>query len=135
MVWNETFAKSGRLLEQGKVVAITARVDKREEAARLAASEIRVMRASSSGKSNGNGGPGNRDGEAGTKPVVIRFRHPQTTEVQLREVREALASYPGTRPVQVEFVNGEGKKVRMRAGLEVELCAELKARLGEWLVS
>jgi len=46
VVWNETFTKHGRLLELGKVVAMTAKVDKREEAVRLSAAEIRAIQPS-----------------------------------------------------------------------------------------
>jgi len=125
MVWNETFAKSGRLLELGKVVAITARVDKREEAARLAAAEIRALDA---------GKPGN--GAKSSAPVVLRFEHSRTTEFQLVEVKAALALHPGPRPVRVEFVNGEGRKVVLKLGAQfgVELSPELQSRLSEWLV-
>ncbi len=129
-VWSETFAKSVRLLEQGRVVAITARVDKREEAVRLAAAEIRPIVAS-----------GNGSVSAGTTPpaapVLLRFQHPRTTELQLIELREALARHPGPRPVQVEFVDGQGRTLRMKLGskFSVDLCPDLESRLGEWLVT
>ena len=131
MVWNETFTKHGRLLELGKVVAITARVDKREEAVRLVASEVRALQTA---------GAGNGNGHAATPrpaPVLLRFQHPSTTEVQLDELKEALARHPGGRPVHVEFVNGQGGKIVMRLGakFDVDLCPELQSRLGEWLVS
>jgi len=130
LVWNETFTKHGRLLEPGKVVAITARVDKREEAVRLAAAEIRAI--APSGGTNGNG-----HALAPATPVLLRFRHPSTTEVQLIQLRETLVHHPGPRPVHVEFVNEAGRKVRMKLGAQfgVDLSPELQSRLGEWLVS
>jgi DNA polymerase-3 subunit alpha len=129
MVWNEAFTRQGHLLEHGKAVAITARVDRREEAVRLAASEIRALRAS--GASNGNGHA------APPSPVLLRFQHPRTTEVHLIELKEALAHHPGPRPVHVEFVNGQGGKIVMKLGAQftVDLTPELQSRLGEWLVS
>jgi DNA polymerase-3 subunit alpha len=124
-VWSETFTKSGRLLELGKAVAITARVDKREEATRLAASDIRTLAAK----------PGAPAPAAG--PVVLRFERPRTTEGQLIELQDALTLHPGPRRVHVEFINGDGGKVVLKLGprYAVELSPELETRLGKWLVS
>jgi len=130
LVWNETFVKYVRLLELGKVVSITARVDKREEAVRLAAAEIRALQSSA-------GANGNSKHTPSVRPVLLRFQQPATTELQLIELREALIHHPGPRPVHVEFVNGEGRKVVMKLGAQfgVELSPELESRLGKWLVS
>jgi DNA polymerase-3 subunit alpha len=131
MVWNETFAKSVRLLELGKVVAITARVDKREETARLAASEIRPLQSSGNGSAAANGS------SSPSTPVLLRLRHPRTTELQLIELKETLTRHPGPRPVHVEFVNDQGCKLLMKLGAEygIDLSPELQTRLAEWLVS
>jgi len=69
--------------------------------------------------------------------VLLRLQHPSTTEVQLNELKEALAHHPGPRPVHVEFVSGGGGKLLMKLGAKfgVELCPELESRLGAWLVS
>ena len=134
MVWNETFSKNGRLLELGKAVAITARVDKREEGVRLTAAEVRELPMS--GGSVALAKPLGRVALPGLAPVLLRFQRPRTTEGQLMELREALARYPGPRPVHLEFVSGEGGRVLMKLGAEygVDLCPELESRLGEWLV-
>jgi DNA polymerase-3 subunit alpha len=128
-VWSEAFAKCVRLLEPGKVVAITARVDKRDEATRLAASDIRALPpAPSSGNGNGNG-------HNPTTPVLLRFQHSRTTEHHLVAVKEALALHPGTHPVQIEFINGQGRKLLMKLpGFSVDLSPDLQSRLSEWLV-
>ncbi len=127
MVWNETFAKTSRHLEQGKVVAITARVDKREEAVRLAASDIQPLSSPANGA---NGAPR-------VRPVVLRIQQPRTTELQLIELKETLSRHPGPRPVHVEFVNDQGCKLLMKLGAQygIDLSPELQSRLGEWLVS
>jgi DNA polymerase-3 subunit alpha len=130
MVWNETFNKSVRLLEPGKVVAITARVDNRDDATRLAASDIRALTPAAASNGNGNG-----NGHDPATPVLLRFQHARTTELQLVAVKEALALHPGAHPVQIEFVNGQGRKLRMKLpGFSVDLSAELQSRLSEWLV-
>jgi DNA polymerase III subunit alpha len=130
MVWNETFLKSSRFLEAGKVVAIAARVDKREEPPRLAASEVRELKP----VANGNGGNGG-NGHAAPKPVLLRFQHASTSEAQMLVVQKALALSPGARPVQIEFVNGEGLRLLMKSRARVDLSDELRGTLREWLAS
>jgi DNA polymerase-3 subunit alpha len=132
-VWSEAFAKHVRLLEQGKVVAITARVDKRDEAVRLAAAEMRGLLPSAASKPSL---PTNGAAHAKPAPVLLRLPHPRTTEAQLFELKEALAQHPGPRPVHVEFVDGPGGTVVLKLGARfgVDLCPELESRLGEWLV-
>jgi DNA polymerase-3 subunit alpha len=136
MVWNETFTKSGRLLELGKAVVITARVDKREEGVRLTAAEVRELPVKLGAGAAGGNKPLGRVAPP-EEPVLLRFQRPRTTEVQLMELKEALAQHPGPRPVHLEFVNGEGGKLLMKLGTQygVDLCPELQSRLGEWLVS
>jgi DNA polymerase III subunit alpha len=134
MVWNETFAKSSRLLELGKVVAITARVDKREEATRLTAAEIRSLTASAGTNGNGNG---HAMPVADTAlPVLLRVQSPRTTERELIELKEALTHHPGPRPVHLEFINAGGQKLLLKLGPQfaVDLSPELQSRLGDWLV-
>jgi DNA polymerase-3 subunit alpha len=142
MIWNETFTKSIRLLEPGKVVAVTARVDKREEAVRLAASDLRPLQSTGNGAAAANGNAhGNSsasgNGSASAAPVLLRLQHPLTTELHLIELKEALAHHPGPRPVHVEFVNDQGCKLLMKLGAQygIDLSPELQSRLGEWLVS
>jgi DNA polymerase-3 subunit alpha len=129
-IWSEAFAKCVKHLELGRVVAITARVDRRDETIRLSAAEVRpiTLPVARNGNGNGHAKP--------PSPVVLRFQHAGTTESQLLELRETLAHHPGPRPVHVEFVNIEGRKIRMKLGAQfgVELSPELQAELAEWLV-
>jgi len=132
MVWNETFVKSVRHLEPGKVVAITARVDKREETARLAASEIRLISPAPSANGNGHANGHSAD----STPVLLRFHQSRTTETQLAAVKEVLSLHPGSRPVRAEFIDAQGRKLTMRLGpqLSVDMNPALQSRLAEWLV-
>ncbi|MGA3171633.1 MAG: DNA polymerase III subunit alpha [Chthoniobacteraceae bacterium] len=127
MVWPETFGKHGRHLELAKAVVITANVDKREEAIRLSASEIRPL--SSNGSTNGHG-------LSSGAPVLLRFQ-PGATEHHLIKLRDVLTHHPGPRPVHVEFVNSQGTRLVMRLGAQfgVEVSPELQSRLSEWLVA
>jgi len=131
LVWNETFVKHGRFLDLGKVVAITGRVDNREEAARISANEIRPITPPAA---NANG---HTQVSPETTPILLRLHHPATTERQLIELRETLTSHPGPRPVQVEFIDPAGRKILMTLGPQfaITLTPALQSRLAEWLVS
>ncbi len=133
LVWNETFVKHGRFLELGKVVAITGKVDNREEAVRLSASEIRPITPTAT---NGNGN-GHTPPPPETTPIRLRLPHPATTERQLIDLRDTLTTNPGPRPVQVEFIDPAGRKLVMKLGPQftVTLTPTLQSRLSEWLVS
>jgi len=57
MIWNETFTKSQAQLVQGNVVSITGRLDQREEAPRLVANEVKLVKKPA----------------AAEKPVILSF--------------------------------------------------------------
>jgi DNA polymerase III subunit alpha len=118
MVWSETYAKYSSLLEKGRVVAITGRLDKREETPRVAASEIATLK------------PGRDE-----RPVVLSFSCERTTETDLIEVRDAVRQSPGSRPLELEFVDGGGQRLRMRPGSEfrVNLTPALGEKLARWM--
>jgi DNA polymerase-3 subunit alpha len=131
LAWSETYLKFAQLFELGRVVAVEARLDKREETPRLVASEIKLL------KSSGRNGNGTGNGDYGTTPVIVRLSHSQTTEDDLLALRKTIEEFPGPRPLMIEFVNGGGKTVRMKPGPEfnVELSPELQSRLSAWIVS
>ena len=116
-VWSEAFAKFGSLLEAGKVVSLTGKLDKREEPPRIAVNEVALLKP-----------------ENVAKPIVLSFPREQTTENDLIEVRDALRQFPGTQPVTLEFVNLEGRRVRMSPGVEfrVNTTPALNEKLARW---
>ncbi len=120
MIWNDAFSKYATHLEQGRAVAITGRLDRREESPRIVASEIKPLKPAPNGAS---------------KPVVLSFQRDRTTENDLIEVRNAIGQSPGASPVQIEFVNGDGMRLRMKLGQEfsVNLSPELREKLLPWL--
>jgi DNA polymerase-3 subunit alpha len=124
LAWSETYLKCAQHLELGRVVQIEARLDKREETPRLVASEIKPLKVS---------GIAPRI----ESPIVVRFSHAETTERDLLNLKQTIEQFPGTRPLQIEFVNGGGKKLRMKLGVEfnVELSPELQSRLGPLIVA
>ncbi len=118
MIWSETFTKSQAHLVLGNVVTITGRLDRREEAPRLSANEVKPLKK-----------PAPAD-----KPVVLSFQQ-GSTEHDLAAVREIVAQFPGPRSLELCFLDARGNRLRMRAGKEfaVALTAESEQRLAPWL--
>ena len=118
-------------LVAGRVVEIRGTLDKRDDALRATAQEIRTL---ASGKTNG---ANERAPDTCQEPVVILQFSRATTGDELREVREILASSPGRRPVQLLFDRTNGNPLRLDAGTEfrVNLTRDLETKLSRWLVT
>lgn len=131
VVWNEVYLKVSDALAAGRVVEIKGTVDKREEALRATALEIRSIAL---GKTNG---ASERLEDSSEQPTVVLQFSPATTGDELRHVREILVSSPGRRPVQLLFDRGDGSSLRLDAGAElrVNLTQELEGKLSRWLVT
>ena len=131
VVWNEVYLKVSDALAAGRVVEIKGTVDKREEALRATALEIRAIAL---GKTNG---ASERLGDSFEQPTVVLQFSPATTGDELRHVREILVRSPGRRPVQLLFDRGDGISLRLEAGVElrVNLTQELEGKLSRWLVT
>jgi DNA polymerase-3 subunit alpha len=130
VVWNEVYVKISEALVAGRVVEIRGTLDKRDDAFRATAQEIRML---ASGRTNGVNVTAK---DTCWEPAVILQFSPTTTGDDLREVREILASSPGRRPVQLLFTRTNGNSLRLDAGAEfcVNLTHDLEARLSRWLV-
>jgi len=131
VVWNEVYVKTSEALTGGRVVEISGTLDKRDDGLRATAQEIKAL---ASGKTNGANE--SATDTAQEEAVLLQFS-PATTGVELREVREILASSPGRRPVQLVFDRANGNSLRLDAGTEfrVNLTHDLEARLSRWLVT
>ena len=118
MVWSEAFGKCASVLEKGRVVAITGRIDKREDPPRVVASEVKALRSEE-------------------KPVVLFFRCEGTSEKDLAEVKQAIEQFPGSRSLELEFESAEGQRLRLRPGSQyrVDLIPELREKLAPWLIN
>ena len=121
MIWNETFIKAQTHLVQGAVVSISGRLDRREEAPRIVANEVKPLKRPPA--------------VAPEKPVVLTFDRAQTTEADLTRVREIVQKHPGPRALEFVFTELAGKPVRMRAGREFAMTLDDAARdeLAPWL--
>jgi DNA polymerase-3 subunit alpha len=130
VVWNEVYLKVSDALAVGRVVEVKGTVDKRDEAVRATALEIRLL---APGETNGaNEGPT----DARQEPAVLLQFSPATTGDELRQVRKILVSSPGRRPVQLLFDRANGNSLRLNAGAEfrVNLSPDLEEKLSHWLV-
>src|SRR5207247_1207680 len=95
VVWNEVYLKVSDALAAGRVVEIRGALDKRDDAVRATAQEIKMLTP--------NDRNGRKEGAASLlqeEAVLLRFSR-EATRDELREVREILASSPGRRPVQL----------------------------------
>src|SRR5205809_155301 len=131
VVWNEVYLKVSDALAAGRVVEIRGALDKRDDALRATAQEIKMLTP--------NDRNGRKEGAASLlqeEAVLLRFSR-EATRDELREVREILASSPGRRPVQLLFDRVNGNPLRLDAGAEfrVELTRDLEQKLSRWLVT
>jgi len=121
MIWNDAYNKCATHLEQGRVVAVTGRLDKREESARIMATEIKAVK------------PGAPVQSSESAPVVLSFEMDRTTGEILQQVKSAVEQFPGTQRLELEFVNPEGSRLRMQSAFGVRLASELREKLAPWL--
>ncbi len=118
MVWPEAFSSCGSLLETGKVVQVTAKLDKREEKPRLVASEFKVIKETK-----------------GAGSIRLTVQHELVEVEELARIRETLHRFPGKTPVILNFQFGTGERVVMKTGpkYHVQDSEELRLALDGWL--
>ena len=131
VVWNEVYLKISDALATGRVVEIRGTLDKREDAVRAVAQDIKILTPRKT-----NGGY-EKSTHALQEPAVLLRFSAATTTAELREVRGILASSPGRCPVQLLFDRGNGNALRLDAGAEfhVDLTRDLEEKLSRWLVT
>ena len=120
-IWSEAYTKCASHLEQGRVVAVTGRLDKRDDTPSLVASEIKPLK------------PGAPAQSPESAPVVLSFQRESTTEAVLQEVKRLVEESPGSQRLELEFVNDDGGRVRMKAAQGVRCSSELREKLAPWL--
>ncbi|MBA2242005.1 MAG: DNA polymerase III subunit alpha, partial [Chthoniobacterales bacterium] len=133
VVWNDVYAKISDALVPGKVIAVRGGLDKRDEAIRATAQKVKVLPADAA-NSLTSGSPIAIDSNGGA--VILRFC-PSATSAELRDVRQILATSPGSAIVQLIFERANGEVLRVDAGAElrVQPTPELKQRLARWLAA
>jgi len=131
VVWNEVYLKVSDALAAGRVVEIKGTLDKRDDALRATALEIRALVTGKDNAANDKLADKSED-----SAVLLQFSS-ATTGDELRRVRELIVSSPGRRPVQLLFERGNGNPLCLDAGAElrVNLTPDLKEKLSPWLVT
>jgi DNA polymerase-3 subunit alpha len=131
VVWNEVYLKVSEALAAGRVVEVKGTLDKREEALRATALEIRLLAPV---KTNGSK---EESTDASQEAAVLLQFSTSITGDELREVRKILVSSPGRRPVQLLFDRANGNSLRLAVGADfrVNLTPDLKEKLSRWLVT
>ncbi|MEI6715363.1 MAG: DNA polymerase III subunit alpha [Verrucomicrobiota bacterium] len=119
-IFGEAYASGALFIETGKLVMMNVKVDVRdEEQMRVVAMEVKALK---------------RPSEAETA-VHLTLDWAETSEDDLFEIRDALLSSVGMRPVILGFKREDGVRVRLHPAeqFRVTWCPELEARLGRWL--
>jgi DNA polymerase-3 subunit alpha len=119
MIWNETFTKCAAQLEQGAVVSITGRLDKREDTSKLVANEVKPLKK-----------PAPRE-----KPVVLDFDCAKSTEADLVAVRDIIEHHKGKRKVEMRFTGEDGRQMMLLPSDEFRVAwsPEVESQLARWL--
>jgi DNA polymerase-3 subunit alpha len=131
VLWNEVYVKVSEALTLGRVIEIQGTLDKRDEAVRATAQKVKLLAPVASNGSNGQTTTVKAD-----LPVVLRFP-PDVSPLELRSVRELLASSPGTRVVVLHFERDSGAAVEIAAGNDcrIDLTPALQEKLQAWLTA
>jgi len=98
MVWGEAFAKGAKEIDKGKIVVISAKLDKRDENVRLVANEVRPI---TKGK--------------GFKGLTIDIPMEKADEPRLIAIRNLVRQFPGAQPLFLRFRTVDGREIRLKA--------------------
>jgi DNA polymerase-3 subunit alpha len=97
LVWADVFARFGKELEAGKIVAVSAKLERRDETPRLIASEI---------------GPIAKGKKAGALTIDIPLE--RTNEDKLFALRELVMKHPGPQPLFLRFRAPDGQELKVK---------------------
>jgi DNA polymerase III subunit alpha len=119
MVWGDAFAKSGKELEKGKIVVISAKLDKREDNVRLVANEVAPI---TKGK--------------GFQGLTIDIPMDKADETRMKAIRDLVREFPGAQPLFLRFRSLDGREIRLKAdpGYAVRDDQSFRERLAELLL-
>jgi DNA polymerase III subunit alpha len=120
----QTYAQVAVNVAEDAIVVVKGRVDRREDVAKLIASDLSV--------------PDLSEGPRG--PVVVSLQAARCTPPVVERLKEVLATHPGTTEVQLQLVNGDRRTaLRVADGFRVAatpaLMGDLKALLGPTCVA
>jgi len=99
--WDETATKNAEILKAGSVIAVSARVNRRDDNVRVYVNSVQPLKP-----------------RVSRKAVALRFSAPKLTASDLERVAAAIRKFAGNRPVQLDFVRPDGGSVEVLAGEE-----------------
>jgi len=119
MVWGEVYAKAAKEIDKGKIVAITGKLDAKEENNRIVANEI-----------------GPIGGRKSVKALTIDIPMEKADEERLMAIRDLVRQFPGIQPLYLRFRSADGQEIRLRADSDYSVRDEeaFRAKLAELLV-
>ncbi len=119
MVWGEVYAKTAKEIDKGKIVAITGKLDKREDSVRIVANEI-----------------GPLSGRKPVKALTIEIPMEKADEDRLIAIRDLVRQFPGIQPLYLRFRSSDGHEIRLKADADYSVRDEedFRAKLAELLV-
>jgi DNA polymerase-3 subunit alpha len=97
LVWADVFARFGKELEAGKIVAVSAKLERRDDTVRLIASEI---------------GPVAKGKKAGALTIDIALE--RTNEDKLFALRELVMKHPGPQALFLRFRAPDGQELKVK---------------------
>jgi len=97
--WEDAYTSNVELLKPGAVVAVSARITRREEAVRATANSFTALKP-----------------KASVRPVRLRLARGKLSETGLTDILEAVRRYPGKRPLVMEIVGDDGRALEFQAG-------------------
>jgi DNA polymerase III subunit alpha len=97
LVWADIYARFGKELEVGKIVAISAKLERRDETARLIAADI---------------GPVAKGKKIGALTIDIALE--RTNEDKLVALRELVMKHPGPQPLFLRFRAPDGQELKVK---------------------
>ena len=118
MIWSEAYSKFQGLLVAGRVIAMTGRLDVRDEGPRLSADKIEVLEK-----------PKPKE-----KPVVLNLDLARMEEKDFVAIRDTILQHPGNRGVEFRLVGlSRPLKIVPSDGFRMELNDAAKSALAGYL--
>ena len=121
MVWNEAYTKSQKFLEAGKVVALTGRLDLREEGPRVTADKVEPLTKAAPKE----------------RPLILKLSRDKDAAKDIERIRELIHQHPGRRRIEFRIEAKDGTPLKLIPSEEfaVESGTEVQAQFAKWLAS
>jgi DNA polymerase-3 subunit alpha len=138
MVWSDAYSRSAAQLEKGKIVAATARLDRREDSVRLIASEIGPLTVPGTLPRRQPAHPPETlvaDSHSEKGALTIDIPLEKANEERLVAIRTLVQLYPGPRPLFLRFRTVDGRVLKLKASgdYSVRDDSALREKLAELL--